>query len=271
MESIDGRIDAIARDRRHGSTFLTMEAVRTLAAATYASPDEANWVGYLGEVAGRLADAKPAMAAIRNATGRLLHELVQIGPKDGGRGASDRAERLLSELGAAAEQAADNAASLVPESATLLTCSYSSAVTRVCLRVCETAGTLRVLVFDVVARPESPGGRLALELAESGIATEVVALSDLEEAIRSADLALVGADAVTPLHIVNGAPSLKLARATRERAPIHVVCETVKFASDVSTEPGYDRVPLTLVSSIITELGGISSDQVAERADLTWR
>jgi translation initiation factor eIF-2B subunit delta len=86
--------------------------------------------------------------------------------------------------------------------------------------------------------------------------------------VARADVILCGADAVS-LHgwLINGAPSLELAEvAARKKKPFYIVCETAKFdvrgflAGLRRAEPGFDMVPLELVTGIVTERGVLTVD-----------
>jgi translation initiation factor 2B subunit (eIF-2B alpha/beta/delta family) len=103
---------------------------------------------------------------------------------------------------------------------------------------------------------------MADELTSLGLPAWVVDGPITKYAVGGAQLALVGADAVTAEHIVNGTPSLELAQAAKGRVPFHVVCETVKFTRESQVEHGYDRVPLALDASIATEEGLIAPAQM---------
>ena len=266
MEGIDERVADVERDLEHGATFLTTEAVRVLGAAAESYPPTENWASRLMEVAERLADAKPSMAGLRNAVNRLLEQVLELGATEGSRAARTLAERLLTELHDAAETAASNAASHLPDVVTVATGSYSSAVLRVCLMARKLGKEVRVLVFEPLKEKKAPGHRLFHDLTGQGfeaILKGVVSGGGLE----AVDVVLVGADAVTPDYVVNGSPSLALARVARGRTPFRVVCETVKFTGDVCLQPGYDRVPMALVEAIVTQDGAQTPVDVWRRVE----
>ena len=255
MEDIDSRVRGIRRDRQHGATFLTVHAIGVLSDAASTHPPNAEWEGYVGNVTAGLAAAKPAMAGLRNATARLTRRLVRLGSVEGRRQAHRLAQNLLDEIRSSARAAAANAAHLLAPNATLATCSYSSAVLRTCGRARDEGTALTALVWEPTAGPDAPGRRMVERLSGLGVAAEPVGDSDPEALIGRAGLALVGADAVTPESVVNGAPSLSLASAARGRIPFYVVCETVKFAREAHVEDGYDRIPMALVTGIASERG----------------
>ena len=262
MEDVERRIGAIGANRDHGATYLTQEAVRTLGRAATACPPGPGWSECMADVAERLTAAKPTMASVANATRRLLRELVTLGP-DGARArASEEAERLVGELEAAVQAAAGNAAALVATGATLVTCSYSSAVLRAVELARDAGKAPRVAVLDLDSGPDTAGRRLTSRLNRDGTTARTVGRDALASLLDRAALALVGADAVTPDFIVNGSPTLALTEAAKGRTPFYVVCESVKLTGDIGTEPGYDRVPFELVRGVITEEGTLRQSDV---------
>lgn len=265
MEEVDRRIVAIERDYEHGATYLTMEAVRALAAAASACPPDDGWAPCRTRVAEALAAAKPAMAGVRNATRRLLRELLEAGPVDGGAHASAFAESLLREIRDATDSAASHAAGLMPDGATVATCSYGSAVLRVLKKAQQRGDRLRATVFEPRAEADAHGRRLANELSREGIESSIEP-AITREAVEAIDVALIGADAVTPGFVVNGTPSLELARAVEGRVPFYVVCEPLKLAADIDVELGYDHVPIALVTAVVTEDGLMTKDDIMRRA-----
>ena len=261
-EDVELRIDAIERDTEHGAAFLTAEAVRALGDAARAYDAGAGWEPFVTQFADRLAAAKPAMAGLRNATRRLLGQLVGLGPLKGRREAQRLSEKLLADLLAASESSAANGARLLPSVGTILTCSYSSAVVRVCLKARGEDKSLVAMVYGPSTDVGAPGPRLAAELAGRGFSTRLVGDLDVHDAVSRSQAVLIGADAVTPAFVVNGTPSLSLAEGASGRIPVYVVCETVKLAREATAPTGYDRVPLWLVTGVVTEEGVLEPENI---------
>ena len=172
MEGIASRLSAIKRNEIHGAAFLTEEALNILGNAASRCPGDSGWEPCLSEVAITLASAKPSMAGLRNATGRLFDRLSELGPLEGSR----LAEMLAKEMAADLRKAA-------------------------VVRTCRGA--------PCGSRPQAAGA-----------------------ALEDAQLALIGADAVTPGLLINGTPSQSLAQAAAGRVPFYAVCETVQFTRD---------------------------------------
>jgi len=267
LEGIDERIAEVERDLEHGANFLTTEAVRVLGVAAEAYPPTDEWAFRLTKTAERLTDAKPSMAGLRNAVNRLLGQVLELGSTEGSRAARTLAERLLTELRDAAETAASNAAAHLPERAMVATGSYSSSVMRACLMARKLGKQVRVVVFEPLEEQKAPGHRLFHDLTGQGFET-LLRGAVTGGSLEAVDVVLVGADAVTPGYVVNGSPSLVLARAAWGQVPLRVVCETVKFTSGVSLQPGYDRIPVDLVEVIVTEDGLQTPGDVRRRVKM---
>ena len=170
--------------------------------------------------------------------------------------------KLLADLRDSAQSAATNAAGLLPSNATIATCSYSSAIIHTCQKALDEGRITTALVFEPLAEADAPGRRMAGELADLGLSTEVVTGPVGHDVIGRAHMVLVGADAVSPTVVVNGTPSLALAQAARGRVPFYVVCETVKLAREAKADVGYDLVPLNLVTAIATEKAVLTPSEV---------
>ena len=264
-QSLARRIAAIGEDREHGSTYLTLEAVRVLGETAEGALPDARWAGDLARTARQLADAKPAMAGVRNASAQLLRRLLALGPVEGRRQARALAEALVEALREASASAAASAASLLPQDAAVATCSFSSAVLGTLRAATGQGKGTHVLVLESGRGPAAHGQRLAAALREAGVDAEVVPGNAATEVVGRATLALVGADTVAPGCIVNGTPTLALAQASKGRIPFYVVCETVKMVARAAAVSGYDAVPIELVTAVVTEDGAHSPEEIGRR------
>ena len=72
-EEIARRIENIRSDRVHGASFLAREAIGVLVLDAVSAREER--IHSLEEVGRRLAQAKPAMASIKNMVGRFIREM----------------------------------------------------------------------------------------------------------------------------------------------------------------------------------------------------
>ena len=74
MDNIEQRVATIVNDREHGSRWLVREAMvllRDIASSSASSPQET--MQQLQMAGKRLAQSRPAMAALAGAVGRILH------------------------------------------------------------------------------------------------------------------------------------------------------------------------------------------------------
>ena len=274
MEDIDLRVAALGQDLEHGASHLTQEAVCVLGDAASSWRGDGDWEQYLVDVARGLSESNPTMAGLRNATRQLLRQLLDAGPSQGRAQSGRLADAMVAELRDAERRAIAKGADLLPQDGAFVTCSYGSAVLGSCLKARGQGKSISVIVFEPGREPGAHGARLAEQLAQRGVASQIIDGAGLADALSRVRLALVGADAVTADLVVNGTPSLALAQMCDGRVPFYVICQTIKFTPDVPEEPGFDRVPLALVSGVITEDGLLDDEDVRDRvngsADAEW-
>ena len=281
MKNVEERIAQVRDDREHGSRWLVREAISILQNLAEAPSDEQQLYA-----AGReLAQARPSMAALASAVGRVLN--VQGGPE----AVVQAAERLLREYDTATEAIASHAQPFVR--GTILTCSLSGTVLDVLVACREQIE--RGIVLE--GRPRYEGRTLAQELSKHGIA--VTLITDAEAAIflPLCNGVVVGADSVLANgDVINKAGTALLAWAAwGEHIPMYVMCETLKISPHhwfdegrthwtenvkllEEKEPGevlaspitgvtvrnfyFDHTPYKLVSKIITERGVLNQQEI---------
>jgi len=127
-----------------------------------------------------------------------------------------------------------------------------------------------VLAVDSRFKKISYGELTLQRLEQCGISGKIVPDSQVSWQAARADLVLCGADSVS-LHgwLINGSPSLMLAQvARRKRRPFYAVCEISKIdargltAGLRETDPGFDLLPLELLSGLVTERGTMQPAEV---------
>ena len=245
------RIDEIRNDQVHGATYLAREAVRVLARAAEARASDGGYIPDLDEVSRRLGRAKPAMGAIGNVARRFVEELGRSGE---GCDPHTLVGQLLDRMEEASSEAARRAAGFVFEGARVLTCSHSSAVVGTFKTAKASGGRFSVAALESRTGGLSYGERLLEEVSALGIAAILVSDAAVSKGVGKADMVMVGADKLlSDGAIVNGWPTLKLGLATRGSNPFYVVCESFKLDPDPRTEEGFDFVPASLITRVITE------------------
>jgi translation initiation factor 2B subunit (eIF-2B alpha/beta/delta family) len=283
MQNLEQRIAQVRNDREHGSRWLVRETVLILRDLARTTPDE--HMQQLYAVGRQLAQARPSMAALASAIGRILH--VQGGPK----AVAQEGERLLQAYDTATEAITSYAQSFVHGN--ILTCSLSGTVLDVLIACRQQIE--RMVVLE--GRPRYEGRTLAQALSKEGMA--VTLITDAEAAIflPIGDAVVVGADSVLANgDVINKAGTALLAwTAWGQNIPVYVLCETLKisphhWSDDERThwaenmklleekEPEevlespiagvtvrnfyFDHTPHKLISKIITERGVLSQQEI---------
>jgi len=281
MKSIEERIAHVRNDREHGSRWLVRETISILRDLAEASANEQQLYA-----AGReLAQARPSMAALASAVGRVLS--VQGGPQ----AVVQAAEQLLQEYDTATKAIATHAQPFVHGN--ILTCSLSGTVLDVLIACRQQIKHVTVLE----GRPRYEGRTVAQELSKQDIA--VTLITDAEAAIFLPLCAavVVGADSILANgDVINKAGTVLLGWAAwGQHIPMYVLCETLKisprrWSDEESTqwtenvklleekEPEevlaspiagvtvrnfyFDHTPYKLVSKIITERGVLDQQEI---------
>jgi ribose 1,5-bisphosphate isomerase len=271
MDNLEQRIALVRNDRDHGSSWLARQAISILhdLAADETSPADER-MQQVRKAALALAYARPAMAALAVAVGRILSA------PGGLPGIAQEAASLLKEYDSAVERIATYARPLL--SGTLMVHSLSGTVLEV-LTACATQ-IERVIVLE--GRPRYEGRDMARALSERGIA--ITLLTDAQAGIflPQCHAIVVGADSVLANgDVLNKAGTALLAWAAHgHKVPFYVLCETLKISprswsgdlaqleekepQEVLEQPikgvtvrnfYFDRTPAKLVTRVVTEQG----------------
>lgn len=246
-------VEAIARDRTRGSTYLSVRALEIL--RERARSEACTW-SQLAILARELVRVRPSMVVIANRIHRTMH--AARGDVDAvEREAGVAIERAASSDGRAARQAGD----LVRERR-VFTLSRSETVTDALLH----ARPPWVGVAE--SRPGGEGRAVADRLRKTGIEVALVPDAAIAAALVNfeVEVILVGADAVLPSGaVVNKVGTRLLALAAREEdIAMYAVCAEDKVssteaieleASDTSAVPLFEVTPPQLFAGIITEAG----------------
>jgi translation initiation factor 2B subunit (eIF-2B alpha/beta/delta family) len=251
---LSDRVEHIAADTQHGSSWLAKEALETLVEAAQLGEDPL-------ETARALVRARPAIGSIAGALGRVLVA---------GRTPEQLVEEAHAVIAGRERAAATIAVILHQELADKVVMTHSaSATAREALIHAEVDR-----VVCTVSEPVGEGRAFSEELAATGLATDLVADEDAEHAVGTVDLLLLGADTVfRDGSLVNKIKTHGLARAAKKAGvPVIVACEVLKLAPDDPYEPDEDRVDLTpgrLIDRYVTEEGAWAPDEIAVLVDRT--
>ncbi len=289
MSTVEERIEQVRNDREHGSRWLvreTMMILRDLAHDTHGSQEEQRQRLY---AAGRnLAQARPSMAALASAVGRIL--TAQGGPD----AIAQKAEQLLQEYDTATAKITEHAKPLLH--GTILTCSISGTVLDV-ISGCRQS-IKQVIVTE--GRPRYEGRDTARILSQQGIAVTLITDAQADIFMPQCDSVVVGADSVlADGDVLNKAGTALFGWSARGyHVPFYVLCETPKISSQrwqdgaehwqgnlalLEEKEGtevldfpmngvtvrnfyFDRTPHQLIAKVITEQGVLGEQEVAEIA-----
>jgi len=277
IASIRKSLNGLKKDREHGSGWLTLQALEILKAASAESSSATSekFLSAINQVIDALVEARPVMVSIANYAMHFKGELESASatsksPQRLRRAAFSIATKLIKVNEKSAASAARNAAKLITKRTIVMTCSYSSAACSA-LELARRGGIdFKVLAVESHHNKISYGAITAQRLGQSGISCRTVPDSQLRWHTARADIILLGADTIS-LHgwLINGTPSLELAQvAKRKGRPLYAVCETAKFdvrgflAGLRQAEPGFDILPLDLITGLVTERGTLQPDDV---------
>lgn len=270
-------INSLKKDREHGAGWLTLRALEILreAASLEQAATADKFVASLGSVIAALSEARPAMVSIANYSLYYRDEMTSAAstsksPQRLKKAAFSIADRLIKFHQKSTAAAARNAARLISGRSIVMTCSYSSAVCAA-LELAKCGGRdFKVLAVDSRFKKISYGELTLQRLEQCGISGKIVPDSQVSWQAARADLVLCGADSIS-LHgwLINGSPSLMLAQVARRKGrPFYAVCEISKIdargltAGLRETDPGFDLLPLELLSGLVTERGTMQPAEV---------
>jgi translation initiation factor eIF-2B subunit delta len=266
VAALSETVDELRTDRIHGGSWMARRAVEALLevmAKPASSTDEL--LERLLAAGRELAGARPAMGAITHAMARLVasaQTASSLPPDELQRLVGDEANALL---GSRDRAAASIAVHLGPalEDALVLTHSASNTVREAVLH------TRPARVFCTMSAPFEEGRRLAEDLASEGLEVELVEDDDVDRALESASLVLVGADTVyesgSVKNKIGTRPLAEAAQAVGVRTL--VACELLKlvpvYVPTDDDEPDLrDTTPPELVEEIVTEEGPTRPEDV---------
>ena len=250
----------LGQDASHGASQITADALALLGHAAAQLPDDSSREAALCAMAERIASARPAMAGLGNAVRVLCSGLAAAEPSR----AVAVSELHVAALRRASEAVAARAAALLPDHATLVSCSYGAAVSRLVSAALSLGKCVTAVVYEPDAAPDAYGRRLAEDLRVLGVECRVQ--RELPTSWPGGQAVVIGTDSVTSDEVLNGRPSLALVGAAADLAPVYALCEEVKMTGeDVAAEPGLDRIPLEMFTAVVTESGPLCPTEVRSR------
>jgi translation initiation factor 2B subunit (eIF-2B alpha/beta/delta family) len=273
MAALSETVNELRSNRTHGGSWMARRAVEALL-DVIAEPasSTSEFLERLVTAGRELASARPAMGAVDHAVGRLVasaHTASQLSVADLRQLVSEEATGLI----AARERAAASiAVHLAPSlrDALVLTHSASATVREAVVH------TPPAHLFCTRSAPFEEGRRLAADLANEGLDVEVVEDEDIERALATTSLVLVGADTVyddgSVKNKIGTRPLVEAARRVGVRTV--VACELLKLAAvpppRVEDEPDLrDTTPAELLDEIVTEEGPLVPEDIRSLIERT--
>jgi len=264
------KINKLKSDRLHGAGWLSRQAVSILNLALDRSRANtiAEFIEETQNVASELIKARPTITPIANYTGQFLRQIMQRSQSEKDLAslksfAKAKGTELIKSSVSAVSKAVEYGCGIVTDLDTVITCSYSSTICKVLELSSQRETRVRVIIAESRFEDNTYGEITAEQLMKHKIPAEIIRDEDIESRVSKADKALVGADSITvDGYLINGTPTLTLAEAAkRKKIPFYTICETAKFDIEGSTnkgtelEPGFEKIPLDLITGIITEKG----------------
>ena len=152
---------------------------------------------------------------------------------------------------------------MIPDGATIVTCSYSGTVLEACVSASNAGKQVKVIALTSKVGDVAYGERIAESLLAQGVDVDVFPDEVSIKGLGELTMALIGADRVSPDgSLVNGVPSLLLAERVRGVVPLYVAAETFKLDDGEQVDEGFESVPAELITGYVTDRGVVQPDQV---------
>lgn len=268
-ETVNNRLDTIRNDRSRGASELALLALDSLAAHSQTcschTPLELMEKTLL--LAGALADARPSMAPLFNALEMFREEIASLQPlaidilqmREQLELCVERVQEKLKEI---RQHSIAHAVSHIQSGQCIGSCSFSSTVIEALVQTSQAGKQIRTIWPESRFDGYSYGNYSQSRLDEFGIPCQLVEDYEIDKAMQSADLIILGADTLLPSgDLINGCPSKAVAKSTRRsRGPLPLYCladsSKILWTSEIpDIEPGLEKVPHEWLEGIFTEKG----------------
>jgi methylthioribose-1-phosphate isomerase len=198
------QVSQIAGDRESGASVLARACASALIA--YVEQSLPATLGEMREdllaIADDILSGQPSMAPLVQILNRAVLAVGQSRALDAAVAALRRVcLDFVALVDQAAQGIAEAALGVLPSTGTVLTLSYSTAVAKALTFAEQRGHSLRIICLE--SRPNLEGRAMAAHLAEHGLDVVLMVDAAVFEALRVADLFLVGADSLTVAGVVN--------------------------------------------------------------------
>ncbi|WIV66259.1 translation initiation factor eIF-2B [Natrialbaceae archaeon AArc-T1-2] len=278
---IDETVEEIQAMQTHSSSVVAVKAtwaLEELLDREYATVEE--YVRALEQNGTVLRQANPSHASLQNAV-RDVVDTVADGEyadvDDAKARTAERIDEVVARIESGKRRAAENAADVLDDGATLLTHDYSSTVLEALEYATDAGKTFDVYVTE--ARPRYIGRKTARALASmTGVEATLITDSAGGHYLEECDRVVVGMDCIVEETLYNRVGTFQLATAANHlEVPVTVLGSSSKLVtegfifenefrpgSEVLPEPAegfdvenpaYDATPVSLLESVITDEG----------------
>ncbi len=271
------KVKQIKEDREKGASELAIEAILIIGSLPDISraKEDKELVCELRELRQRLLKLRPEMIAVTNNVFITVDKILkkyEACPENLKKLIKSTVEKRIKEYREERLKAVQQAASLIKDKDTVISCSYSSTVCSIFKLIAKQEKKINILVAESRFKDKIYGKILLEKLKPTGHPVKLIPDNMLEESFFSVDVdkVIVGADSVLiDGSLINGVPTLSLAKIAKKfLIPFYSVCEKVKFDilscidREAKIEPGFDLVPPELITAFVTEDGLIKPEQV---------
>ncbi len=272
MTNLASLLDKISNDRVSGSSEIYSELLDGLQKALLKKPKVQEWRDF----SDGLSKVKRSMAPLQNVAGSIRVLLNAQIPDEQFNGFVKGFLTDLRDRETAAPQKIAKTLMSTYKPGKVLTISYSGTVMSSLLSLPKDA---EISVAESL--PMGEGTMTCKKLADKGHRASLFRDSMIASEVRKADLVLVGADGVCPEGVVNKVGTMLLALAAKEHAkPFVVLCSTSKLIPVLEMdalegeglvdqmnikEVVFELTPLELVTSVITDEGVLSGEEMKKR------
>jgi len=271
--------ETIARDTTSGATALTRRAADILTEALTDSKasDPGEFWTELEALCRELVAAQRQMAPLVNLAGKALSiaerlVLSGVGSETLKRAVALELSTFVNEMDDEVDVLAREGVASLPACSTVATLSASECVSAVFKGAAASGRPPTIIAAE--SKPAMEGAAQAEKLESAGLSVRVVPDDQLPNLIASCDLVLVGADRVSQEEFVGKTGVLAAAEAAGATGVPYVAAATEERlisaalappAEDSSGRSLFERVPLTLVTGLLTGQGLQNREQTAAR------
>ena len=253
MINFDAEINSIKNDYVRGSSEIALHSLDILASAAKRMPLE-NQKENLIRLSISLTEAKPAMAALKNIIKKCVDAIdIFIEQKDFINALQNIKIDYLNSLNECLVLAFDKLFK-DKKQLTVATCSYSGTMANLFKKASDNNIELKLFTLESKWGGYDYSSKLIFEMQFYGIEGVIWNFENNDDIINEIDFGIIGADKILKNNgIINGSPSLTLAKKLEKSKPLYVVAESVKNDDKIMTTDGYDFIPNNLITEIISD------------------